>query len=325
MAGLLSGPAILLAQEPPPDGPPPHGERIPGGPLGPRMEILGFEEMHPGKVVAGAPYSGTTLIETTQTLADGTTINRKIQATVFRDSQGRVRRETSLPAIGPLAASGQSKTFVLIHDPVAGTAYELRPDQKTVVQLPARAGGKKNPNALQDKFEARMQEEIANGTLKKEDLGTQTINGISAQGTRYTRTIPAGQIGNDKPITIVNERWYSTDLQIVVKSTRNDPALRLDHLYRIQHSASGACSFALHRARGLHRDARPRAAWSPGSDVRWSTSGRGAAGRVVRAAQRSSLLKTARPYRSYPHCCGEGVVVFGRPSERLLLAWALEL
>ncbi len=223
MAGLLSGPAILLAQEPPPDGPPPHGERMPGGPLGPRMEILGFEEMHPGKVVAGAPYSGTTLIETTQTLADGTTINRKIQATVFRDSQGRVRRETSLPAIGPLAASGQSKAFVLIHDPVAGTAYELRPDQKTVVQLPARAGGKKNPNALQDKFEARMQEEIANGTLKKEDLGTQTINGISAQGTRYTRTIPAGQIGNDKPITIVNERWYSPDLQIVVKSTRNDP------------------------------------------------------------------------------------------------------
>jgi hypothetical protein len=84
-------------------------------------------------------------------------------------------------------------------------------------------GGNKNPNGLQSKFEARMQEEIANGTLKKEDLGTQTINGISAQGTRYTRTIPAGQIGNDKPITIVNERWYSPDLQIVVKSTRNDP------------------------------------------------------------------------------------------------------
>ena len=223
LAGLLSGPAILGAQEPPPDGPPPHGGRFAGGPFGTRMEILGFEEMHPGKVVTGAPYSGSTLIETTQTLADGTTISRKTQATVFRDSQGRVRRETSLPAIGPLAASGQSKTFVLIHDPVAGAAYELQPDQKTAVQLPARAGGKKNPNALQNKFEARMQEEIANGTLKKEDLGTQPINGVSAQGTRYTRTIPAGQIGNDKPITIVNERWYSPDLQIVVKSTRNDP------------------------------------------------------------------------------------------------------
>jgi hypothetical protein len=186
------------------------------GEMGPRMEILGFEEMHPGKVVTGAPYSAITVIVTTQTLADGTSINRKIQASVERDSQGRVRRETTMPAIGPLEANGQPKTFILIHDPVAGTAFELHPDTRTAVQLPARMGGKKNPDALQNKFDARLEEEVANGTLKN-------VNGISAQGTRYTRTIPAGQIGNDKPITIVNERWYSADLQIVVKSTRNDP------------------------------------------------------------------------------------------------------
>ena len=54
-------------------------------------------------------------------------------------------------------------------------------------------------------------------------LGTQTINGVEAQGTRYTRTIPAGQIGNSKPITIVTERWYSPDLQMVVMSKRTDP------------------------------------------------------------------------------------------------------
>lgn len=220
---LLASPAILSAQEPPPDGPPPQGARMRGGEMGPRMEILGFEEMHPGKVVTGAPYSAVTIIVTTQTLADGTTINRKIQASVFRDAQGRVRRETTMPAIGPLAANGQPKTFVLIHDPVAGTAFELHPDTKTAVQLPARMGGKKHADGLQSKFDARLEEEVANGTLKKEDLGTQSINGVAAQGTRYTRTIPAGQIGNDKPITIVNERWYSTDLQIVVKSTRNDP------------------------------------------------------------------------------------------------------
>ena len=225
LSALLSGPAILHAQEPAPDGPPTHGERMPGGSLGPRMEILGFEEMHPGKVVTGAPYSATIVTQTTQTLADGTNINRKIQANVYRDSQGRVRREVSLPAIGTLATTGQPKTFVLIHDPVAGSAYELRPESKTATQLPARAGGKQNPNALQNKFETRMQEEIANGTLKKEDLGTQTINGIVAQGTRYTRTIAAGQVGNDKPMSIVNEQWYSPDLQIVVKSTRSDPRM----------------------------------------------------------------------------------------------------
>jgi hypothetical protein len=68
-----------------------------------------------------------------------------------------------------------------------------------------------------------MQQEIADGTLKKDDLGTQTINGISAQGTRFTRTIPAGQIGNNKAIVITNERWYSPDLQVVVKSVHSDP------------------------------------------------------------------------------------------------------
>jgi len=63
----------------------------------------------------------------------------------------------------------------------------------------------------------------ADGTVKKESLGTQAINGVNAEGTRITHTVPAGQIGNDKPIQIVFERWYSPDLQIVVKSTRNDP------------------------------------------------------------------------------------------------------
>jgi len=220
-AALLSSAVALNAQEPPPG--PPQDERMPGGPLGARMKILGFEEMHPGKVVTGAPYSAVGVTETTQTLADGTTIDRKIQANIFRDGQGRVRRETTLPVIGPLVASGKSNSFVMIHDPVAGTAFILHPDTKIADQLPAPHHGQKNPGALQDKFEAHIQQEIANGTVKKEDLGTQTINGVAAQGTRYTHTIPAGQIGNDKPISAVTERWYSADLQVVVKSTRTDP------------------------------------------------------------------------------------------------------
>jgi len=221
-AAMLTSAAALNAQEPPP-GPPPQDEFMPGGPMGARMKILGFEEMHPGKVVTGAPYTAVGVTETTQTLADGTSINRKIQANIFRDGQGRVRRETTLPVIGPLVASGKSNSFVMIHDPVASTSFILHPDTKIADQLPARHAGKKNPGALQDRFEARMQEEISSGAVKKEDLGTQTFNGVAAQGTRYTRTISAGQIGNDKPISIVNERWYSADLQVVVKSTRTDP------------------------------------------------------------------------------------------------------
>jgi len=221
-AAMLSSAGVLGAQEPPP-GPPPHDELMPGGPIGARMKILGFEEMHPGKVVAGAPYTAVGITETTQALADGTTINRKVQTEIFRDAQGRVRRETSLPVIGPLVASGKSSSFVMIHDPVAGTAFILHPETKIADQLPAPRHGRKGSGALREGFESHVQKEIANGSLKKEDLGTQSINGVSAQGTRYTRTIAAGQIGNDKPIAVVNESWYSADLQVVVKSTRTDP------------------------------------------------------------------------------------------------------
>jgi len=223
---LLVSVGALRAQEPPTGAPPPDAmgqEGGPEGPLGPRMEILGFGEMHPGKVVTGAPYSAVAVTETRQTLADGNTISRKVQANVFRDGQGRTRRETTLTGVGPLATTGASRTFVRIYDPVAGTAFVLHQDTKLAEKLRVPPGGRKPPANLQGKFNARMQEEIANGSLKKEDLGVRTINGISAQGTRFTRTIPAGQAGNAKPIVITNERWYSPDLQIVIKTVRNDP------------------------------------------------------------------------------------------------------
>ncbi len=223
-ATLLFGAGTIRSQEP--GGPPPAGpDAMHGGPMGGRMEILGFGEMHPGQVVTGAPFTAVASDSSTQTLSDGNTINRTTQINITRDAQGRTRREMVLPGVGPLAASGQPKTVIMIFDPVAGTAYALHPDTKIAEKLPLPGGGKKNQGQgdMQAKFEARMQEEIANGTLKKDDLGTQTIAGISAQGTRYTRTIPAGQMGNAKAIVVTNERWYSPDLQIVVKTTRNDP------------------------------------------------------------------------------------------------------
>src|SRR5205814_1891478 len=60
--------------------------------------------------------------------------------------------------------------------------------------------------------------------VKTEDLGTQVIEGVAAQGTRTTMTIPPGQIGNEQPIQVVTETWYSQDLQTVVRSRRSDPS-----------------------------------------------------------------------------------------------------
>jgi hypothetical protein len=57
----------------------------------------------------------------------------------------------------------------------------------------------------------------------KADLGTSTINGVVAQGTKTTHTIPAGAIGNASPIVSTSETWYSTELQTVVASKHSDP------------------------------------------------------------------------------------------------------
>ncbi len=227
-AGMVRG-----QEATPPPPPAAAGAVHPGGPeggfppplFGERMELLGFAGMHGGKVVTGAPFSAIAVSETTQTLADGNHISRKTQTNLFRDSQGRFRREMTLPAIGPLSASGQLKSFVFINDPVANANFILHPDQKTAERMGKPFGGMRGAmrDAIKDKMEYRQEAAIASGNLKKEDLGTQTIAGVSAQGTRFTRTIPTGQIGNEKPITIVRESWYSKDLQILVMSKRSDP------------------------------------------------------------------------------------------------------
>ena len=63
------------------------------------------------------------------------------------------------------------------------------------------------------------------GQVTTEDLGSQTMEGVFVTGKRTTRTIPAGQIGNEKPISIVTEVWTSPDLKTIVYSKRSDPRM----------------------------------------------------------------------------------------------------
>jgi hypothetical protein len=56
-----------------------------------------------------------------------------------------------------------------------------------------------------------------------EDLGEQVLEGLLVQGTRMTDTIPAGAMGNERPIEIVTERWYSKDIDALVLQRFADP------------------------------------------------------------------------------------------------------
>ncbi|MGH9574835.1 MAG: hypothetical protein ACRD40_15065 [Candidatus Acidiferrales bacterium] len=220
---LLAAAASVSAQ----GGPPPQGGfrgRGPG-PIGPdeALGFVGFEAGLFGKTVTGAPFTADVSTESVQALPDGNRIDNKTTGTIARDSSGRTRRDLTLPLIGAYSTSGNSSGpahAVVITDPVAGVSYVLNDSRKDAreMHLPnnlfRRNAGDRGPNSSTR----------ANPpNVATESLGTQLIGGISAEGTRTTRTIPAGQIGNEKAIAVTVERWYSPDLQMDILVKRNDP------------------------------------------------------------------------------------------------------
>jgi hypothetical protein len=220
---------IVVAQEPPP---PPHVFheqqmiiRSDGAAGMQDMKYVAEEFASEHKLVTGAPYSAQAVTGSVQTLADGNHIRHSTTSPVVRDSQGRTRREQPLIGPGQFAESAPLPTLVFINDPVAQVSYVLEPDTKIARSMPAGHRMITTDTAadvVQMKMLSRTHA-IKAPELKKESLGSQSINGVRADGTRITKIISAGEIGNEQPIEIVSETWYSPDLQAVVRSKTSDP------------------------------------------------------------------------------------------------------
>jgi hypothetical protein len=184
----------------------------------------------PGRTVKNAPYSADVVTERTNTLADGNHIRQSNASKVYRDSEGRTRREQSVNLSG-LAQSANMPPLVFIHDPVGGVDYALNAKDRTGTKssfTPRTPGSASGPGAGAPPGPGRGPHGMgrmnaSNQNVKTESLGKQTIEGLQAEGTRTTFTIPAGQMGNEQPIQIVTETWYSPDLQTVVLSKHSDP------------------------------------------------------------------------------------------------------
>ena len=215
-----------------------------------------------GVSVQGEPYSATITNESVQALADGNRIVVSTSGTIARDSQGRTRQDMNVPAIGNLSASN-APHLVFIQDPVAQVSYTLNLTDKIAEKdamppmppVPPQAGqalapGGQAPPPVGNVFYMQsgsvamasgqmpdlplprpmpLMPKIlmtdAQGKATTEDLGSQTMEGVYATGVRTTRTIATGQIGNEKPISIVTEVWTSPDLKTVVYSKRSDPRM----------------------------------------------------------------------------------------------------
>jgi hypothetical protein len=218
--GVVRAQDAAVAPPPPPQESG-HGRMGGHGPMPPdAMEFIGFQAGLSDKVVTGAPFSATITTESSQTLADGNVIQRKSTGSVARDSQGRTRRDMTMPAFGPLANPETPAPHVAaVVDPVANTRYVLDTDSKTARKIPGPFEKQSFPR------DGGPGKAPADSEVVTTSLGSQTIGGVSAEGTRYTRTIPAGQMGNAKPIVIVSERWYSPELQMVVMTKHSDPRM----------------------------------------------------------------------------------------------------
>ena len=223
------------------------------------------------RFVKGAPYSAEAVTETLQVLGDGNRISRKSVTRIYRDSEGRTRRET-------LNTNGEV-TAVSISDPVGESQYTLNPATKTAYRSMVMAAGRGGFAATRvepgtPRVEPRSAEaerrvetektaaaaaaggpggrgggrmivypaEVPPGATMMRtpggaeavnaDLGQQVIEGVLATGTRSTTVIPAGMIGNDKPINVVSEQWVSEDLQVFVMTKHSDPRSG-DTIYRL--------------------------------------------------------------------------------------------
>lgn len=195
-------------------------------------KVLGAEAGRPGPVVKNAPFSADVTTETTVTLADGNHIRQTSALRLYRDGEGRTRRDQSLNSVGGLVSNTKLPPVVFINDPVAGVNYALLPSSKTGTR--SGSGGRgyngqgrsgRSPSADLPGVGRRARGSSAGAlqTVKTESLGRQTIEGVVADGTRTTVTIPAGQLGNEQPLQTVIETWYSADLRTTILSRRNDP------------------------------------------------------------------------------------------------------
>jgi hypothetical protein len=212
----------------------------------------------PAKPVMGAPYSAVGTTQTVQTTADGNRITHTNTMHYFRDSNGRTRNEYSLSAVGPFTLEA-AKSLVTISDPASGQQFVLHPELKRADALHLS----KNPPSgvafqsltLQGPGEAGAGAGlvVAGGTAmgvttscsgsppgsgsepaSTVSLGERTIEGLKASGTRVEQTIPAGEIGNELPITLSSEQWFSKELGVVLSRTQHDPLIG-DTTYHLEH------------------------------------------------------------------------------------------
>jgi len=158
--------------------------------------------------VAGVSFSATVLVESEQRLGDGSRLTMKTMNLIGRDSRGRTHGESR--QVMPESSKGEPALVkVVVFDPSSHvrTTYNFRTHtaEKEMAEMPRVGPSEAGPQ------------------VTTEDLGDRVVEGFETRGTRRTFTIPADRTGTGKPLAIVDEYWYSQDLQLNLMMRHSDP------------------------------------------------------------------------------------------------------
>jgi hypothetical protein len=174
------------------------------------------------RLVTGAPYSALGTSQTVSTLPDGNRVVRQNTIRLWRDSTGRTRSEFSLSSIGGPTPLEVNATVTVIDDPSTRERHMLQPDGRvvTVPIAPCRVVASNEPDlTVGPPRPAGLPLKVSQPVK----LGERQLDGETVAGSRVEATIPAGAVGNDRPIKMSAEQWYGKDLQVVVEATYRDP------------------------------------------------------------------------------------------------------
>jgi hypothetical protein len=208
----------------------------------------------------GQPYSATRTVTHVQTLANGTTITHTSVFKESRDSSGRTYTESTV--------EGKSFTTYRVFDPVNRISISWNSNSKDayVTHLPDPSQFHQNGQPQGDFQRSNSQGAGGfRGNFVKptvENLGIKSIDSVTAEGTRSTRTIPAGKDGNSQPLVTTHETWFNSDLKLEISRTDNDPRTgnTTVHLSNIQRNEPDATLFSVPEGYTVHDQAgrRPR-------------------------------------------------------------------
>jgi hypothetical protein len=178
-----------------------------------------------------AAFSGTAKSTFEQRLPDGSYVRAYVRTKIAHEAKGRWLTQMAMGCHKDENGVPAATLSVNVFDPVTKTTtmWQVGPYMEKVARVyhAAETQAAKKPAApTAEQIERRKLEELnrpAKSEYKSEDLGKKSINGVEAHGTRTTRTIPAGEEGNELPLMTTNEVWRAEDLGIVMLGIDEDP------------------------------------------------------------------------------------------------------